>query len=103
MSYKAGRLNFQYYIGTLLVAFIVTAPYMQLPRWQETFLLPQQHHVIHPIWYVCVVQTAIWSSHCVDRYSTFEVVGAWANSGMTLVNQNLVPFQNAYPMLFLLI
>ncbi|ETW82185.1 hypothetical protein HETIRDRAFT_154705 [Heterobasidion irregulare TC 32-1] len=75
-----------YYIGTLLVAFIVIAPYMQLPRWRETFLPPQQHRVIHPIW-----------------YSAFEVVGAWANSGMTLVDQNLVPFQNAYPMLFLLI
>lgn len=33
------------------------------------------------------------------RYTAFEVVGAWANTGFSLVDQNLVPFQSAYPLL----
>ena len=37
------------------------------------------------------------------RFSIFQVVGAWANTGMSLVDQNLVPFQTAYPMIFVLI
>ena len=40
---------------------------------------------------------------CSRRYSAFEVVGAWANTGMSLVDQSLVPFQTAYPMLIFLI
>lgn len=37
------------------------------------------------------------------RYSIFEVIGAWANTGMSLVDQSLIPFQTAYPMLIFLI
>jgi Trk-type K+ transport system membrane component len=33
------------------------------------------------------------------RYTAFQVVGAWANTGFSLVDQNLVPFQTAYPLL----
>ncbi|KAI0060371.1 TrkH-domain-containing protein [Artomyces pyxidatus] len=74
-----------YYIGTLSVAFVVIAPYMSLPRWKHNFLPPNQHKVINPVW-----------------YSLFEIVGAWANTGMSLVDQNLIPFQRAYPMIILL-
>ena len=37
------------------------------------------------------------------RYSIFEVIGAWANTGLSLVDQGLIPFQTAYPMLIFLI
>ncbi|KAI0049422.1 TrkH-domain-containing protein [Auriscalpium vulgare] len=75
-----------YYFGTLAIAFVVIAPYMSLSRWKDTFKRPNQHKDINPVW-----------------YSLFEVVGAWANTGMSLVDQNLVPFQRAYPMLIFLI
>ncbi|KAH9073450.1 cation transport protein-domain-containing protein [Lactarius deliciosus] len=32
-------------------------------------------------------------------FSAFQVVGAWANTGFSLVDQNLIPFQTAYPLL----
>lgn len=33
------------------------------------------------------------------RYTAFQVVGAWANTAFSLVDQNLVPFQSAYLLL----
>ncbi|KAI0320948.1 cation transport protein-domain-containing protein [Amylostereum chailletii] len=72
----------QFYFGTLALGFVVVAPYMSLARWNDAFLPPNQHRVIDSTW-----------------YSAFEVVGAWANTGMSLVDQNLIPFQRAYPLL----
>lgn len=37
------------------------------------------------------------------RFSAFQVVGAWANTGMSLVDQNMVPFRTAYPMIIFLV
>lgn len=71
-----------YYLVTLSVAFAVVAPYVSMPKWKDNFLPPQQHRVINPVW-----------------FSAFQVVGAWANTGFSLVDQNLVPFQTAYPLL----
>ncbi|KAA1472120.1 hypothetical protein DENSPDRAFT_161945 [Dentipellis sp. KUC8613] len=70
--------------GSMLIPFAVIAPYMSISRWKSNFLPPQQHRVIDPVW-----------------YSAFEVMGAWANTGMSLVDQNLVPFQRAYPLLLM--
>ncbi|TCD60471.1 low affinity potassium transporter [Steccherinum ochraceum] len=75
-----------YYFGLLTVAVVIIAPYMYIPRWSQIFLPPQQHRKISPMW-----------------FSIFQVVGAWANTGMSLVDQNLFPFQTAYPMIFVLI
>jgi len=75
-----------YYIVTLLIPFAVLAPYMSMSRWKDEFLPPNQHRVISPIW-----------------YSAFQIVGAWANTGYSLVDQNLVPFQSAYPLLIFMI
>lgn len=36
-------------------------------------------------------------------FSTFQVVGAWANTGMSLVDQNMAPYSTAYPMITVLI
>ncbi|KAI0250399.1 cation transport protein-domain-containing protein [Lactifluus subvellereus] len=75
-----------YYIVTLLIPFAVLAPYMSMAKWKDNFLPPNQHRVINPIW-----------------YSTFQIVGAWANTGFSLVDQNLVPFQTAYPLLMFMV
>ncbi|THH30596.1 hypothetical protein EUX98_g3612 [Antrodiella citrinella] len=75
-----------YYFGLMIIGLIIIAPYMYLPRWKANFVPPQQHRKISPMW-----------------FSLFQVVGAWSNTGMSLVDQNLEPFQNAYPMLVVLI
>lgn len=75
-----------YYLLTLLVSFAVVAPYMSMSKWKDNFLPPEQHRVINPVW-----------------FSAFQVVGAWANTGFSLVDQNLVPFQTAYPLLMFMV
>lgn len=69
-----------YYLVTLLVPFAVIAPYMSMPKWKNNFLPPKQHRVINPVW-----------------FSAFQIVGAWANTGFSLVDQNLIPFQPHTP------
>lgn len=39
----------------------------------------------------------------IGRYSFFQVAGAWANTGMSLVDQNMIPFQRAYPVILALV
>jgi Trk-type K+ transport system membrane component len=34
------------------------------------------------------------------RFSLFQVVSAYTNTGMSLEDQSMVPFQKAYPMIF---
>ncbi|KAI0299527.1 cation transport protein-domain-containing protein [Russula brevipes] len=75
-----------YYILTLLIPFAVLAPYMSMSKWKGNFQTPNQHRVINPIW-----------------YSAFQIVGAWSNTGFSLVDQNLVPFQTAYPLLLCMV
>lgn len=37
------------------------------------------------------------------RYSAFQVVSSYTNTGMSLVDESLVPFQRAYPMILCMI
>ena len=37
------------------------------------------------------------------RFSLFQVLSAYTNAGMSLVDQSMVPFQRAYPMIFAMI
>lgn len=36
------------------------------------------------------------------RFSTFQAVSAYTNTGMSLVDQSMVPFQTAYPMIIIM-
>ena len=38
-----------------------------------------------------------------SRYSFFQIFGAWANTGMSLVDQNMIPFRTAYLLIIVLI
>lgn len=40
----------QYYFLSLVIPFVVLAPYMSHPRWADIFLIPNQHRNISPIW-----------------------------------------------------
>lgn len=42
--------------------------------------------------------TFVWT-----RYSAFQVVSTYTNTGMSLVDESLVPFQRAYPMILCMI
>ncbi|KAI0317188.1 cation transport protein-domain-containing protein [Amylostereum chailletii] len=74
-----------YFFLVQLVAYVVIAPYMTLPQWRHIFEIPQQHRNLKPAW-----------------FSLFQVVSAFTNSGVSLVDQSMVPFQRAYPMIIFL-
>ncbi|KAH9067652.1 cation transport protein-domain-containing protein [Lactarius vividus] len=72
-----------YHISAQLFAFTIIAPYISTDKWKTNFLPPQQHRPIVPAW-----------------FSLFQVVTAYTNAGMSLVDQSMIPFQRAYPMIF---
>ncbi|KAF8633452.1 hypothetical protein AX17_004621 [Amanita inopinata Kibby_2008] len=74
-----------YYIGVICIAFVVVAPYMSLSRWAPDFVPPQLHRPVNFAW-----------------FSIFQVVSAISNTGLSLVDQSMAPFQTAYPMIIML-
>ncbi|KAI0250923.1 cation transport protein-domain-containing protein [Lactifluus subvellereus] len=75
-----------YHISVQLLGYTIIAPYMSSNKWKNDFRPPQQHRPIIPAW-----------------FSAFQVVSAYTNAGMSLVDQSMVPFQRAYPMIFAMI
>ncbi|KAI0753123.1 cation transport protein-domain-containing protein [Daedaleopsis nitida] len=75
-----------YHIGLQLLAFIVIAPYMSLSRWSADFVPPALHRPLSSTW-----------------FSGFQVVSSYTNTGMSLVDQSVVPFQTAYPMIVFMV
>ncbi|PCH38348.1 TrkH-domain-containing protein [Wolfiporia cocos MD-104 SS10] len=74
-----------YHIAVQLLAFAVIAPYMCIRRWSDDFKPPILHRNVSPAW-----------------FSAFQVVSAFSNSGLSLEDTSMVPFQEAYPTLFLM-
>ncbi|KAI0000966.1 cation transport protein-domain-containing protein [Russula vinacea] len=75
-----------YHICVQLAGFTIIAPYISSNKWKNNFRPPQQKRLIIPAW-----------------FSLFQVVSAYTNAGMSLVDQSMVPFQRAYPMIFAMI
>jgi len=75
-----------YHVCVQLLAFTIIAPYMSSNKWKNDFLPPQLERPVTPAW-----------------FSLFQVVSAYTNAGMSLVDQSMVPFQRAYPMIFTMI
>ncbi|KZT01449.1 uncharacterized protein LAESUDRAFT_731151 [Laetiporus sulphureus 93-53] len=75
-----------YHIMTQLLAFVVIAPYMSIPRWASDFKPPQLYRDVSPVW-----------------FAAFQVVTSYTNSGMSLEDESMIPFQRAYPMIFFMI
>ncbi|KAJ7099551.1 cation transport protein-domain-containing protein [Mycena belliarum] len=75
-----------YHIGVQLIAFTIIAPYMTQAKWAADFLPPRQHRELSSSW-----------------YSLFQVVSSYTNTGMSLVDQSMVPFQKAYPMIITMV
>lgn len=55
---------------------------MSMSRWHDTFVPPEQHKPISPVW-----------------YSAFQVISAYTTTGMSLVDQSMVPYERAYLLL----
>ncbi|KAF7440982.1 low affinity potassium transporter [Pleurotus ostreatus] len=68
-----------YHIGVQLVAFIMMAPYMSIGQFSSSFVPPQLHKRVSPTW-----------------FSLFLSASAYTNTGFSLVDQSMVPFQRAY-------
>ncbi|CCL99243.1 uncharacterized protein FIBRA_01258 [Fibroporia radiculosa] len=75
-----------YHLVTQLMAFTIIAPYVSIPRWSADFKTPQLFRNTSPIW-----------------FSAFQVASAYTNAGMSLVDQSMLPFQEAYPMIVAMI
>lgn len=59
---------------------------MSMSRWQSDFNPPNLHRHIPSSW-----------------FSAFQVVSAYTNTGMSLVDQSMIPFQTAYPLIFVMV
>ncbi|KAI0059918.1 hypothetical protein BV25DRAFT_1918057 [Artomyces pyxidatus] len=75
-----------YHILVQLLAFTIIGPYMTIGKWKDVFSTQMQHRNISPAW-----------------FSLFQVVSAYTNTGTSLVDQSMVPFQTAYPMILVMI
>ncbi|TDL22995.1 hypothetical protein BD410DRAFT_820980 [Rickenella mellea] len=75
-----------YHILVQLICFVVIAPYISAQRWRSNFEPPQLHRYVPPSW-----------------YAAFQVVSAYTNSGLSLVDQSMIPFQKAYPMIIFMV
>ncbi|KIK16827.1 hypothetical protein PISMIDRAFT_112632 [Pisolithus microcarpus 441] len=75
-----------YHFGIQIISFVVIAPYMSISKWSSDFEPPALQRSVAPSW-----------------FSLFQVISAYTNTGMSLVDQSMVPFQTAYPMIFLMI
>ena len=75
---------FKYHFGVQAICFAVIAPYMSIPRWKTDFEPPNLIKSVNPVW-----------------YSLFQVNSVYTTTGMSLVDQSMVPFREAYPLVFL--
>ncbi|KZT72263.1 hypothetical protein DAEQUDRAFT_26204 [Daedalea quercina L-15889] len=75
-----------YHILIQLLSWVAIAPYMSMSRWKEDFHPPQIYRDVSPVW-----------------YSAFQVVSAYTNTGMSLQDESMIPFQRAYLLIFILI
>ncbi|KAH7102156.1 cation transport protein-domain-containing protein [Auriculariales sp. MPI-PUGE-AT-0066] len=63
-----------YHIGTQLIGCLIIAPYISRPRWKDVFNPPNLHRPVSPVW-----------------FTFFQVMSAYTNTGMSLVDQSMLP------------
>ncbi|KAH7102157.1 cation transport protein-domain-containing protein [Auriculariales sp. MPI-PUGE-AT-0066] len=73
-----------YHIGTQLIGCLIIAPYISRPRWKDTFNPPNLHRPV-------------------PLFTFFQIMSAYTNTGLSLVDQSMVPFQHAYPMIVFMV
>lgn len=70
-----------------------------MSRWQDAFRPPTLRRNLSPVWWVFFPTIHAVSDTCkkYDRFSLFQVVSSYTNTGMSLEDQSMIPFQRAYP------
>ncbi|KAJ3875588.1 cation transport protein-domain-containing protein [Lentinula edodes] len=75
-----------YHIGIQLVSFVVIASYMSISKWNSDFLPPALHRPVSSTW-----------------FSLYQTVSAYTNTGTSLVDTSMIPFQKAYPVIVFMV
>ncbi|KAJ3808222.1 cation transport protein-domain-containing protein [Lentinula lateritia] len=75
-----------YHIGIQLVSFVVIASYMSISKWNNDFLPPALHRPVSSTW-----------------FSLYQTVSAYTNTGTSLVDTSMIPFQKAYPVIVFMV
>jgi Trk-type K+ transport system membrane component len=78
-------LHMQYYIALPLTGFVIFGPYIR-SQFEYVLSSDSQYRYVPPLW-----------------FSAFQAVSAFSNTGMSLVDLSMVPFQKAYPMIFVIV
>jgi hypothetical protein len=68
-----------------------------------TLILPICTAILPPLGEPCPSAFSDRLHETIGRFAMFQVVSAYTNSGTSLVDQSMIPFQRAYPMIFVLI
>ena len=64
---------------------------------------PAEHRRVSSTWYEFTSILYLDSAdHPCVRFSLFQVVSSYTNTGMSLQDQSMVPFQTAYPMIIIM-
>ncbi|KXN87472.1 Low-affinity potassium transport protein [Leucoagaricus sp. SymC.cos] len=71
-----------YFLGIQLIALTVIAPYISTRRWSDIFKPPNSIKSITSGW-----------------FALYQVVSSFSNTGSSLVDQSMIPFQKAYAMI----
>ncbi|KAF9047413.1 cation transport protein-domain-containing protein [Panaeolus papilionaceus] len=74
-----------YHFGFQIIGFIVIGAYTAQPRWASVFDSENQVRPVNSVW-----------------FSAYQVVSAYTNTGTSLVDQSMLPFQRAYPVILIM-
>ncbi|ESK97349.1 potassium transporter [Moniliophthora roreri MCA 2997] len=75
-----------YHILVQLIAFVIVVPYISQAKWRDDFNPPALHRPVAPAW-----------------FALFQMVSAYTNTGTSLVDTSMVPFQTAYIMIIAIV
>ncbi|KAF7782717.1 hypothetical protein Agabi119p4_2093 [Agaricus bisporus var. burnettii] len=73
-----------YFFGLQVLGFVIIVPYMYQQRWGSTFEAPPLTRHVTPGW-----------------FSAYQISSSFTNTGSSLVDQSLLPYQRAYLLLII--
>ncbi|KAI5890192.1 TrkH-domain-containing protein [Schizophyllum commune H4-8] len=74
-----------YHICVQVLGYVLIAPYISMSKWDADFEEPNLHRPLAAPW-----------------FALFQTVSSYTNTGMSLVDQSMIPFQTAYLMIFVM-
>ncbi|KAL1746659.1 cation transport protein-domain-containing protein [Schizophyllum fasciatum] len=74
-----------YHICVQVLGYVLIAPYMSMAKWESALEEPNLHRPLAAPW-----------------FALFQTISSYTNTGMSLVDQSMIPFQTAYLMIFVM-